>query len=200
MALFVVAACAVLAAGGLTAVVLADDRPGQAVAVPAGRPSPTARPDTSRAVGLPLCLIGSWRTVEDRMMVKFYTDRDRIPFTTSGRLYEFRPDGTGTERMDNVVHSGSFEGNELRFVGNGSSEFTWSATDTAITYINRTSAQLTWSYYDQRGLVATQTHPTSEPMNEVDQYTCKGTQLLVSNPGIGFQSLLTRTTAFGVYG
>ncbi|NUT51290.1 MAG: hypothetical protein HOV94_28910, partial [Saccharothrix sp.] len=160
----------------------------------------TARPDTSRAVGPPRCLIGSWRTVEERMMIKFYNNEDPILFTTAGRLYEFRPDGTGTERLDNVVYSGTFEGNELRLVGSGFTDFTWSATDTAISYLNRTKSERTWSYYDQRGLIETQTTSSTDPMNEVDQYTCQGAQLLESNPDIGYRSVWTRTTAFGVYG
>ena len=198
--LFVVAACAVLAAGGVTAVVLADDGPRQAVPVAAGRPSPTARAATTRAPGSPLCLIGSWRTVDERLMIKFYNDEDPIPFTVSGRLYEFRPDGTGTERMDNVVFTGAFQGNELRMVGNGFSEFTWTATDKVITYGNRTRSEATFSFYDQRGFVETQPLPGNRPMNEVNDYACQGTQMAESNAGLGFQSVWARTTAFGVYG
>ncbi len=200
MVLFAVAACAVLAAGGLTAVVLADDGPRQATPVATGdRPSPTARPATTRAVGPPMCLIGSWRTVDDRLMVKFYTDEDPMPFTTSGRVYEFRADGTGTERMDNVTLSGSFEGNALRMVGNGFTEFTWSATDKAITYVDRTKAEMTWAFYDQRGHVDTQPVPVKQGLNEVDDYSCQGTQLVESNAS-GYRSVWVRTTGSGVYG
>lgn len=199
VALFAVAACAVLAAGGLTAAVLADDGPRQAVTTAAGRPSPTAREETTRAIGPPLCLIGSWRTVEEQVMVKFYNNEDPIPFTTSGRSYEFRPDGTGTERMDDVVFRGAFQGNELRLVGNGFIEFTWSATDKAITYGAPTRAEYTWAYYDQRGLVETQTIPSEQARHEVDDYACQGTQLVESNAR-GYRSVWARTTGFGVYG
>lgn len=199
MVLFVVAACAVLAAGGLTAVVLADDRPDQAAPVAAGRASPTARPDTTRPVGPPLCLIGSWRTVEEQVMVKFYNGVDPLPMVTSGRAYEFRPDGTGTERMDNVVFHGTYQGNELRLVGNGFIEFTWTATDKAITYVNQTKTQFTWAYYDQRGLVETQTIPSEQVRHQVDDYACQGTQLVESNAG-GYRSVWARTAGFGVYG
>jgi hypothetical protein len=197
--LFVVAACAVLAAGGLTAVVLADDRPNQTAPVAAGRASPTARPDTTRPVGPPMCLIGSWRTVEEQVMVKFYNNEDPMPFVTSGRTFEFRPDGTGTERMDNVVFHSTFRGNELRLVGNGFIEFTWTATDKAITYVNQTKSQFTWAYYDQRGLVETQTIPSEQARHEVDDYACQGTQLVESNAR-GYRSVWARTTGFGVYG
>ncbi|GAB3004094.1 jacalin family lectin [Saccharothrix stipae] len=200
VALFVVAACAVLAAGGLTAVVLADDRPRPTVQASAGRPSPSAREDTSRALGPPLCLVGSWRTVDERLMIKFYNNEDPIPFTVSGRAYDFRPDGTGTERMDNVVFTGTFQGNQLRLVGNGFSEFTWTATDKVITYGNRTRSEASFSYYDQRGFLETQPLPGDRPMNEVNDYACQGTQLVESNAGLGFQSAWVRTAASGVYG
>ncbi|PSL56034.1 hypothetical protein B0I31_104325 [Saccharothrix carnea] len=199
MVLFVIAGCAVLAGGGLTAAVLADDRPRQVTSVAAGRPSPTVREDTTRPVGPPLCLIGSWRTVEEQVMVKFYTNEDPLPFTTSGRAYEFRPDGTGTERMDNVVFHGTFQGNELRLVGNGFIDFTWTATDRAITYSSPTRSEFTWAYYDQRGLVETQTIPSEQLRHEVDDYACQGTQLLESNAR-GYRSVWARTAGLGVYG
>jgi hypothetical protein len=197
--LFVIAACAVLAAGGLTAVVLADDdtRP---VAAAGDRPSPSARPSATRAVGPPMCLIGSWRTVDERAMIKFYNNEDPFLFTMSGRVYEFRPDGTGVERMDNVVYSATFEGNEVRLVGNGTSEFTWSATDTTITYIHRTKTDHVWQYYDQRGLIETQALESDKPVDEVDQYTCQGAQMVESKPDTGYRGVWARTSAFGVYG
>jgi hypothetical protein len=198
--LFVIAACAVLAAGGLAAVVLADDRPERVEPVVAGRVSPTERAAATRAVGPPLCVIGSWRTVEERVMIKFYNNEDMIPFSTAGRVFEFRPDGTGTERMDNVVFHGTFQGNALRLVGNGFIDFTWTATDKAITYGAQTRSQFTWAYYDQRGLVETQTIPSEQARHEVDDYVCQGGQLLESNAATGYQSLWARTTAFGVYG
>ncbi|MCE6995179.1 hypothetical protein LZG04_10205 [Saccharothrix sp. S26] len=198
VALFAVTACAVLAAGGLTAAVLADDPPPQEVR--AERPSPTAREETTRAAGTPLCLIGSWRTVDERLTVKFYRDRDPIPFKVSGRAYEFRPDGTGTERLDGAVFTGTSQGNELRLVGNGFSEFTWTATDKVITYGVRTRSEAVYSFYDQRGLLQTQPLPGNFPINEVNDYDCRGTQLVESNAARGLQGTWTRTAAYGVYG
>ena len=198
MVLFVVAGFALLAAGVLTAAVLSDDGP-TPVAARSGRPSPTARPDTTRAVGRPLCVVGSWVVVEEVSNIKFYSDQPALPMTSAGTTYEFRPDGTGTERMDDVVFHGTYQGNELRLVGNGFIDFTWTATDRAITYGGPTTSQFTWAYYDQRGLVETQTIPSEQLRHEVDDYACQGTQLVESNAR-GYRSVWARTAGFGVYG
>lgn len=198
MVLFVISACALLAAGGLTAVALADDRPTPA-STTAGRPSPTAVESGTRAAGLPLCLVGSWLVVEEVSMVKFYTDQPPLPMTSAGLTYEFRPDGTGTARPDGVVLHGTFRGNELRVVGRGTYDFTWSATDKAVTYIARTRSDVTWTFYDQRGELSTQPLEVDPAQNEVDDYTCQSTRFVESNAS-GYRSTMSRTNGFGVYG
>ncbi|MEU4804086.1 hypothetical protein [Actinosynnema sp. NPDC023587] len=201
VSLFAVAATAVVAASVLTVVAVANAGPSRGSAAESGdRPSPTPREsDRPRAEGLPLCLVGSWVTVEERSMVKFYNDADPILFTSSGRRYEFRPDGTGTERQDNVTLIGNHQGTELRIVANGTNEFTWRATAKQITYAARTSTTITYSFYDQRGLIATQPQEAKQDLNEVDDYACEGTQAAETNPA-GYQSLWARTEASGVYG
>lgn len=144
-------------------------------------------------------MIGSWRTVDESFMIKFYTDRSPIRFTGRGREFEFRPDGTVLEKQDNVVLTANFEGRELRMVGNGTSELTWTATDRAITYPARTRVSFTWSYYDQRGLINTDTPGPEPALNEVDDYTCSGSTMSESNAG-GYRSTWVRTAAYGVYG
>ncbi|GAA1313051.1 hypothetical protein [Saccharothrix xinjiangensis] len=199
VALAAVAACALLAAGGLTAVVLADDRPAPSP-VATDRPSPTARPATSREPGPPTCLLGTWRTVDEQITVKFYTDQPELPLHGGGRVYELRPDGTGTERMTDVVFAADFRGNRIRMVGNGTSEFTWSATDRAITYRHRTTTDATWAFHDQRGHLSTHPLPADHPLDETEQYTCTGAELRETNESLGFRSAWVRTTTWGVYG
>ncbi|WP_433259823.1 hypothetical protein ACQPZF_21670 [Actinosynnema sp. CS-041913] len=198
--LFAVAACAVVAASVLTAVAVADDRPGRDGPVADGdRTSPTPRTSTSRAAGLPMCLVGSWRAVDEQFMIKFYTDEEPMRFTSSGRRYEFRADGTAIERQDNVVLSSTFQGNELRVVGNGQVDFKWTANDKQITYLARTATTLSWSYYDQRGLINTQPQEPTATLNEVDDYTCEGNQVVESNAS-GYRAVWVRTDGSGVYG
>ncbi|OKI15467.1 hypothetical protein A6A25_14275 [Saccharothrix sp. CB00851] len=198
MVLFVVAGCALLAGGGLAAAVLADDGP-TPVASRSGQPSPTARPETTREVGRPLCVVGSWVVVEEVSNIKFYTDEAALPMTSAGTTYEFRPDGTGTARLDGVVWRGTFRGNELRVVGRGGYEFTWSATDKAITYHARTRSDATWTFHDQRGELSTQPVAANPAQNEVDDLTCQATTLVESNSG-GYRAAMSRTASFGVYG
>ncbi|PSL56035.1 hypothetical protein B0I31_104326 [Saccharothrix carnea] len=198
MVLFVVAGCAVLVGGGLTAAVLADDRP-MPVAARSGQPSPTARPETTREVGRPLCVVGSWVVVEEVANIKFYSDQPALPMTSAGTTYEFRPDGTGSARLDGVVVRGTFQGNELRVVGRGGYEFTWSATDKVLTYHGRTRSDATWTFYDQRGELSTQPVQANPAQNEVDDYTCQATRLVESNSG-GYRAAMSRTALFGVYG
>jgi hypothetical protein len=204
VALFVVAAAALIAATTLTAIVLSADSPERCCPAPAGGPaslpSPTPRSSSSRAAGPPLCLIGSWRSVDEAFMIKFYTDQPPIPFVSSGRRYEYRPDGTAVEQQDNVLYTGSFQGHELRMVGNGALEFTWQANDGSITYAALTKSTLTFSYYDQRGLLGTQPVPVNNARNEVDEYTCQATQLAEHGPSTGYRSAWIRTAASGVYG
>lgn len=198
--LFAVAACAVVGASALTVAAVANAGPGRGGPVADGdRTSPTPRTSSTRAAGPPICLIGSWRSAEEQSMVKFYTDADPILFTSSGRRYEFRPDGTGVERQDNVVLTGSHQGNELRIVANGTVEFKWSATDKQITYLARTATTITYSFYDQRGLLSTVPQEVKPDLNEVDDYACEGTQAVETNP-TGYRALWVRTDGSGVYG
>lgn len=196
--------CALVAATTLTVVVIADEGPETCCsgsgAVAGSRPSPTARASASRAAGPPMCVIGQWRTVDEAFMIKFYTDQPELPFSSSGRVFELRPDGTGTERHENVVYTGSFRGNQLRIVGNGTIDFTWTATDRTITYVAQTKATITYSYFDQRGLLSTQPLTPNPNLNEVDDYTCAGPQLIENNTNRGYRSVWTRTAGFGVYG
>jgi hypothetical protein len=200
--LFGVALCALVAAMTLTVVAIADDAPerccsGQGAS--ASKPSPTSRAASSRAVGLPACLVGSWRTVDEVLMVKFYTDQPTMAFVGAGRNYEFRPDGTATERVDNAVFTASFRGRELRLVGNGTLEYTWQATDRALTYLARTGGSFTWQYFDQRGLISTAQIPPTEAMNSIYDYNCQPTRMAESN-STGYRSAWVRTAGFGVYG
>lgn len=132
-------------------------------------------------------------------MIKFYTDADAFPFTTGGRYYEFHADGTVVERNDNVQIVGHYQGNEQRMVANGWRQFTWSATGNTITYHGITGADLTWSAYDQRGLLSTNREAVDPNYTETNNYTCAGSQVVESN-GNGFRSVWTRTADYGVYG
>ncbi|MEU6148837.1 hypothetical protein ABZ816_02440 [Actinosynnema sp. NPDC047251] len=201
VSLFAVAATAVVAASVLTVVAVAKAGPSRGSAAESGeRPSPTPRESGQpRAAGLPLCLVGSWLTVEEQSMVKFYNDADPILFSSSGRHYEFRPDGTGTERQDNVTLTGTHQGNELKIVANGTNEFKWKATDKQLTYLSRTNTTITYSFYDQRGLIATQPQEAKQDLNEVDDYACEGNQAAETNPA-GYRARWARTDGSGVYG
>jgi hypothetical protein len=204
VALLCVALVGLVGASTLSLIVLTDDGPDRCCPAPSAAagslPSPTSRPASSRAAGVPMCLIGTWRSVDEKFMIKFYTDQPEMPFVASGRVLEFRPDGTATERLDNVVFSGTFRGNQLRIVGNGAREYRWTASGTVITYIGSTSAQVTYSYYDQRGFLSSQTPPPNPNLSEQDPYTCQANQFGESNPERGYQSAWVRTAASGVYG
>ncbi|MET0136282.1 MAG: hypothetical protein ABW215_22080 [Kibdelosporangium sp.] len=210
-ALFAVAGCSLVATITLTAVVISDDRPEinavsntgtpapETTSATTSAPRPSVKSGANRPQGLPMCLVGSWRTVDEVFSVKFYTNRPPMRFTGSGRLYEFRPDGTATETDHNVTLSGSFGTRQLRMVGNGTVDFTWSATDTTLTYKTRTRASFTWAYYDHRGLVSTQPLQPNRDFNEIYSYTCQGAQMIEANDK-GYRSVWVRTPGFGVYG
>lgn len=201
--LFVVSLIAFLAASALTVVAVAEDSPEPCCAGPvaaaSARPSPSTAARGTRAPALAQCLVGSWRTVDEVLMVKFYTDVGRLPMTTSGRYYEFRADGTGIERNQNIQILGNHQGTPIRLVASGWREFTWSATPGKVTYRAITRAKLTWSYYDNRGLLSSQPEPVNLRYNEVNDYTCSGDQLVESNRS-GFRSVWTRTHDHGFYG
>jgi len=164
-----------------------------------GRVTPTPLPTTTRTAGPPLCLIGSWRTVDETFMIQFYTGLAKIRFTGKGRVLEFRPDGTASEKQTDLVLTGTYQGNEVRMVGNGTSELTWTATDRAITYPARTRTDITWASYDQRGLIGTWTGQPDPALNEVDDYVCSG-DTVVESGSTGYTSHWVRTSAYGTYG
>ncbi|PRY40790.1 hypothetical protein CLV43_106531 [Umezawaea tangerina] len=201
----VATACALLASTAVTAVVATGGGPesccGGAAggAEPVGSPSPSARPSSSRPAGPSICLVGSWRSVDETFMVKFYTNQPEMRFTGSGREFEFRPDGTIVERQKDFVITTVFQGRELRMVGNGSIEYRWAADDKAVTYSKRGNSSLTWAYYDQRGLINTELVTGDTDYTEVDEYTCEGKRV-VENGKTGYRSVWERTSAFGVYG
>ena len=193
--------CALGVAVPSTAAVLSGKGPERCCAAVSGtsRVTPTPLPSTTRPAGPPLCLIGSWRTVDETFMVEFYTDVPAIRFTGKGREFEFRPDGTVVEKQHDVVLSGTYQGNEVRMVGNGTSELTWTATDRAITYPARTRTDITWASYDQRGLIGTQPASPDLALDEVDEYVCSG-DTVVETGVTGYTSHWVRTSVFGVYG
>jgi hypothetical protein len=199
-----VAAGALIAATTLTTVALSADEPDRCCVAgddgPVAGPSPTAKALSSRAAGLPLCIVGSWRVVDEVLSMKFYTDAPAITFTGNGRQYEFRPDGTATELQVNVTHAATYKGNRLSSVGNGVVEYTWKATASEITYMARTKTTVVYTNYDQRGQIGTSNTEPNNALNEVDQYTCSGNQVIESNPATGYRAVWARTTGFGVYG
>lgn len=85
--------------------------------------------------------------MDEQITFKFHTDQPELPLTGGGRVYELRPDGTGTERMTDVVFTGEPGGNPIRMIGNGTTEFTWSATDRTITCLHRTKTDTTWAFH-----------------------------------------------------
>jgi hypothetical protein len=204
VALFSVAACALVAAVTLTAVGISADIPESCCSdepVPvAGEQTANTKAAANRPAGLPICLIGSWRSVQDSSMVKFYSDQPASRFSGMDRVLEFRPDGTGTERHDNFTLTGNFGSRVLRLVSAGTMDFKWTASDSAITYIGHISATITYSYYDHRGLIETQPFKLNPNLNEVDRYTCAATQLSESNDTSGYRSTWVRTAGTGVYG
>ncbi|WP_460400274.1 hypothetical protein [Actinophytocola sediminis] len=201
--LLVLSLIAFLAASALTVVAVAEnDAPEPwrtGYAADDGRPSPTTAPPMSRAPALAQCVVGSWRTVDETLMVKFYTDVGELPMTTSGRYYEFRADGTAVERNQNIQIVGNHNGTPIRLVVNGWREFSWSATASKLSYQAITRANLTWSFYDNRGLLSSQKEPVDPRHNEVNDYTCAEGQLVESNAS-GFRSVWTRTADYGYYG
>lgn len=201
-ALFALSVVALLATAALTVVAVATgDAPERAgrSAAPGDRPSPTTRPPATRAETQQHCLIGSWLTVDELIPTQFYAGVEKLPFATKGRYYEFHPDGTGVERTDNVVMTGTHGGNALRLVANGWREFTWMATDKTLTFVAITKADQIWTAYDHRGLVATQPAPLEPNYNWTTDYRCAGTSVTESRTD-GFRSAWARTADYGSYG
>ncbi len=201
--LFVLSVVALLATTVLTVVAISSaDGPEPCCAGPVAQrdalPSPTARPDETRTAGLPSCLVGSFRMANEVLMTKFYSDVGAFPLKTSGRYYEFRPDGTGIERNASISMVGNYQGNEVRLLVNGWREFTWTATATTLTFVKITKAKLTWSFYDQRGLIERQPEKPRR-LNELNNYTCSG-KTVVETDAQGSRSVWSRTSDYGAYG
>jgi hypothetical protein len=201
---FTVAIVAALAATTLTVITAtAGGAPERAEPVTGARPSPTEAPRSTRAAGLPHCLVGSWLVVTEDRAFKFYTDVDPMPFTFSGgvRYYEFRADGTALDRNVNFTMIGSHRGQELRWVRNGERTFTWSATDTTVTYHALTATSLVSDFYDQRGRLNPGTEVPNPNFNETDDISCTATEVVESTTrDSGYRAVWTRTADYGVYG
>jgi hypothetical protein len=203
VALFSVAGAALIAATTLTAVVISADTPewccDDSVRPVAEQAPANAKAATDRPVGLPMCLIGTWRSVEDSSMVKFYSDQPPMRFNGAGRFLSLRPDGTGSERHENFTLNGNFGSRALRLVSNGTMTFKWTASDKTITYIGHVDATITYAYYDHRGLLETQPLKLNPNLNEVDRYTCQPSQL-AEDSDTGYRSVWVRVPESGVYG
>ncbi len=201
--LFAVAGGAFVAATTLTAVVISADIPERSsdAAPPVSPLAAVATTETSRTVGLPACLIGTWRSIEEYTTYKFYTDQPPFGFTGRGRFLILRPDGTGGERREGFTQTGRYRGGEQRMVSDGTYEFRWSADAKAITYQGPVTASMTFRYYDHRGLLNTQPLQPDPNWKEVDEFTCTATRLTeTSTSGTGYRSVWVRTKETGVYG
>jgi hypothetical protein len=206
-ALFVVCAAAVLACAGLSVPLLAASEPEACcagpVADPRSLPSPTSTPPGTRQAGLPHCLVGSWVVVAEQETFRFYTDVGPQPFTFGGgvRYYEFHPDGTAIERVVNFTLVSSHRGQEIRTVRNGERHFTWSATDTTITYHALTATSLVVDYYDQRGRLEPWSETPNPDFNETDDISCSATRVVESTTReTNYRGDWNRTADYGVYG
>jgi hypothetical protein len=210
----------VAALAGVAAVVLAGlavagtgaGEPAPAACCPAGGPppqpltppppEPTVEPAAAptREPTAPHCIVGSWRVVSESYLVEFYTDAGPIPFQSSGREYEFRPDGTGTIFYDGVVATASYRGDALRIEWQGTAEFTWSADETTITYHAYPEADASWTtHVNSRQTNQGQFEPDPD-LAEVDDYRCDGDELAERNPATGYEASWQRTGDYGVYG
>lgn len=196
-ALLVVCAVAVLACVGLSVPLLTDPGPESCCATSVGvAPSPTHTPQVTRLAGPPHCLVGSWRVVDQRETIKFYIDDDPLAFTFSSgvRYYEFHPDGQAIERnVDFTMVSG-----RARTVRNGERTFTWSATDTTITYHSLAATTLTVDYFDQRGRLNPATEMPNPNLDETDDLDCTPTRATESKGD--YRATWERTADYGMYG
>jgi hypothetical protein len=201
-ALLVVCAVAVLACVGLSVPLLTRSAPEACCSaeVAGTLPSPTSSAPATRLAGLPSCLIGSWRVVEQQESIKFYIDDEPLAFTFGGgdRYYEFHPDGQAVERNTDFTMVGSHRGQKVRTVRNGERTFTWSATATRITYHSVASTTLVVDYYDQRGKLSPATEMPSPTLNETDDISCSPTQVIESTDD--YRATWQRTADYGVYG
>jgi hypothetical protein len=197
-ALLVVCAVAVLACAGLAVPLLGRAGPESccAASVSAVATTTSTAPAT-RLAGLPTCLIGSWRVVDQRETIKFYIDDDPLLFTFGSgvRYYEFHPDGQAIERNTDFT---MVSGKHVRVVRNGERTFTWSATATTITYHSLAATTLTVDYYDQRGRLDPATEMPSPNLNETDDVHCTSTQVTESKGD--YHATWQRTSDYGMYG
>lgn len=201
-ALLVVCAAALLACVALVVPLLTSAGPESPASPPAAAgagPTRQAAPGTRRGAP-PSCLIGSWRVVGQEETIKFYIDTDPLPFTFGGgeRSYEFHPDGQVVERNVDFTMVSSHRGQRVRIVRNGKRLFTWSATDSAITYHSLATTSLVVDFYDGRGRLDPATETPNRNFNETDDIACDATQVVETTDG--YRSTWQRTGDYGVYG
>lgn len=193
---------AFLAATAMTVVAAAaSDAPEPAgpAAASSVRPSPTTRVPATRATDQAHCLIGSWTVVSEATVFAFYTNSSPQAFTMSGtRTYVFRPDGTLTNGNAYTL-TATHRGNQIRSEATGTRELTWSLSGNKITYGAVTSTDMVTKYFDQRGLIETTPEQPNPNLNEVDDITCSGNEVVESNAK-GYRSVWARTADYGVYG
>jgi hypothetical protein len=201
-ALFVLSVVALLATAALTVVAVSAGATPERTGMPAAngdRPSPTSQPPASRAEGPSHCLIGSWQVTSEVAVFPFYSDTSPQPFTMSGtRTYEFRPNGTVINRGTYTL-SATHQGNAIRVEVTGTRVLSWSLSGETITYSKLTSTNQVFRYYDQRGLIETQTEKPNPNHGEVDTIRCAGARVEESNAE-GYRSTWARTASYGVYG
>jgi hypothetical protein len=198
----VLSVVALLTTAALTVVAVSEGASPERTGTPAAqrdRPSPADRPPATRAEGPSHCLIGSWQVTSEVAILQFYTDSQPQPFAVSGtRTYEFHPDGTLTN--DNSYSlTATHQGNQIRVDVSGTRTMTWSLSGDKITYGALTSTNQVFRYYDQRGLIETQTEKTNPRLGEVDTIRCTGARVEESNAE-GYRSTWARTASYGVYG
>jgi hypothetical protein len=200
-ALLVVCAVAVLTCVALAVPLLDRSGPESCCAASVGAaPSPTSTPRATRLAGLPSCLVGSWRVVDQRETIKFYIDADPLVFTYGSgvRYYEFHPDGQAIERNVDFTMVGEHRGQRVRAVRNGERTLTWSGTDSTITYHSLAATTLTVEYYDQRGRLSPATEMPNPNLDETDDIDC--TPATATESKGDYHATWQRTADYGMYG
>ena len=197
-ALLVMAVAGLVTAGTLGAVALADrDSVPEACCaepVPSGAAVAPSPSPPARSTPLSTCLIGSWVVREESTVQPFYRGEPPRRFTSSGRAYEFRADGTVFESATNVTYT-SADG-RFRRVLNGTREYTWTATDTTITYLAVRRTSMVWQYFADGRRIDTVAEKAGA-LNEVGTYTCSARQVVESNAQ--YRATWERTDTYGVY-
>lgn len=200
-ALLMVCAAALLVGAALSVPLLTSSGPESPDHPPAAAATPsTSESPATRRGGSPSCLIGSWRVVDQAETIKFYIDADPLAFTFRGgeRSYEFHPDGQAVERNTGFTMASTHRGQRVRMVRNGERLFTWSATDTAITYHSLAQTSLVVDFYDGRGRLDPATETPNRNFNETDDITCAATRVVETTDG--YRATWERTGDYGVYG